>query len=65
MDLVKALNSRILAHTCILIHIPECARDKRQHYHEKCNIYRRVLADLEKNGQTCSVGTSMKDTSEQ
>jgi uncharacterized membrane-anchored protein YhcB (DUF1043 family) len=65
MDLAKALNSRISAYTSIIKHMPEGARDKRQHYHEKCNTYRRLLADLEKNDQTCSVGTSMKDTSEQ
>jgi hypothetical protein len=46
MNMKLVLTERIQAFEGILEHLQENSPDRRRHYQEKCELYRRVLSDL-------------------
>ncbi len=47
MNTRLGLSERIEAFESILEHLRENSPDRRRHYQEKCELYRRVLSDLD------------------
>ena len=48
MNMEMIVRERITALESILEHLRGVAGNRREHYQEKCDIYRKVLADLAK-----------------
>lgn len=46
MNMDAALTARIEGLKSIVEHLPDTALKRREHYQEKCDIYRRIRADL-------------------
>jgi hypothetical protein len=50
MDMKAALQERIAALESIVEHLSNNGGTQREYYLEKCEIYRHILNDLDKNG---------------
>jgi hypothetical protein len=50
MDMKAALQDRIAALESIVEHLANDGGTQREYYLEKCEIYRHILTDLDKNG---------------
>lgn len=46
MNMELVVTKRITALESIMEHLRGAAGNRREHYQEKCDIYRKVLADL-------------------
>jgi hypothetical protein len=52
MDMKAALQERIAALESIVEHLSNDGGTQREHYLEKCEIYRHILTDLDNNGHS-------------